>query len=93
MFNSQSKMPIISTAIYGVISLMAFVLLFANIDTDNMSGIFVVLVAMPWTIIFAPLIESFGIESMILNALFMAVGVIINALLIYIFFSFITRKK
>ena len=93
MFNSQSKVPLICTAIYGVISLMAFIVLFAGIDTDNMSGIFVILVAMPWSTIFTPLIESLGIESMILNALFMAVGVIINALLIYVFFSFITRKK
>jgi hypothetical protein len=34
-----------------------------------------------------------GADSIVLNTIFMALGVIINALIIYVFFSFITRKK
>lgn len=93
MFKSQSKVPIIITSIYGVLSIMAFVLMFATIDTESLSGIFVVLVAMPWSIYFSPLIESIGIDSMTIKTLFMVVGVMINAFLIYSFFSFITRRK
>ena len=93
MFKSQSKVPIIITSLYAVLSIMAFVLMFATIYTESLSGIFVVLVAMPWSIYFSPMIDSIGIDSIIITTLFMVVGVMINAFLIYSFFSFITRRK
>ena len=93
MFQSKSKLPVILTSIYIVISILAFILMFATMATESLSGIFVVLVAMPWTILFTPIIDAMGLDSIALNTVFMALGVILNALLIYSFFSFVTRKN
>ena len=67
--------------------------MFMTMATESLSGIFVVLLAMPWTILFSFLIDSIGIDSIVLNTILMALGVAINALIIYVFFSFVTRKK
>ena len=93
MFKSQSKVPMITTSIYAVLVIIAFILMFATMDTDSFSGIFIVSLAMPWSIYVSSLIESIGIDSMIIKTLFMVVGVMINAFSIYSFFSFITRRK
>lgn len=93
MFNSQSKLPIVFTSIYLVISAIAFVLMFATMATESLSGIFVVLVAMPWTILFTLLIDAMGVDSIVLSTVLMALGVAVNAAIIYTFFSFITRNK
>ncbi|NOQ65485.1 MAG: hypothetical protein GQ582_13320 [Methyloprofundus sp.] len=93
MFNSQSKVPMIITSIYAVLVVIAFIIMFATIETDSFSGIFVVFLAMPWSIVFASLIESIGVDSMIIKTLFMLVGAMINTFLIYTFFSFMTRSK
>ena len=67
--------------------------MFMTMATESLSGIFVVLVAVPWTILFSSIIESIGIDSIVLNTILMALGVAINALIIYVFFSFVTQKK
>lgn len=93
MFNSQSKIPLILTSIYIGVSILAFILMYATMATETFSAIFVVLVAMPWSIFFTQLINDAGTDSNILNLVVMTIGVVINASIIYVFFSFITRKK
>ena len=93
MFQSQSKLPLILTSIYLAISILAFILMFVTIESDSLSGIFVVFVAMPWTLLFIPLIDAIGMNSIALNTILMAVGVGINALIIYTLFAFLSRKK
>jgi len=93
LFDSKSRLPVILTSIYIIISISAFVLMFMTMATESLSGIFVVLVAMPWTILFSSIIENIGIDSIVLNTILMALGVAINALIIYVFFSFVTQKK
>ncbi len=93
MFDSKSRLPVILTSIYIIISISAFVLMFMTMATESLSGIFVVLVAMPWTILFSSIIENIGIDSIVLNTILMALGVAIIAFIIYVFFSFVTQKK
>jgi len=93
MFANQSKLPMILTSIYIAISILAFILMFATMATESLSGIFVVLVAMPWSILFTQLIDIIGSNSIALNTVLMVLGVGINALIIFVFFSFLTRKK
>ncbi len=93
MFNSQSKLPFVITSIYIFISILAFILMFMTMATESLSGIFVVLVAMPWALIISQFTNAIGVESIALNAVLMALGVVINAFIIYVFFSFVTRKN
>lgn len=92
-FNSQSKLPIVLTAIYLLISIAAFGVLLAAKEGDSLAGIYVVLVAMPWTPLFTAFTELTGLALFWLNIFLMILGVAINALLIYTFFSWVTRKK
>jgi len=67
--------------------------MYVTMETETFSAIFVVLVAIPWSIFFTQLINDAGTDSNLLNSVVMAFGVVINASIIYVFFSFVTRKK
>ena len=93
MHNKQSKLPIVLTTVYLLIALAAFGVLFAAKQGDSLAGVYAVLVAMPWTPLFTAFIELSGLDYAWLNILLLILGVMINAVLIYGFFSLITRKK
>ena len=91
--NSQSKIPKIMVSIYIIVSLLAFILMFATMATESLAGIFVVFVALPWSILFTSLIDNLAIDSIVLNTFLMAIGVIINASIIYLILLFFYTKK
>jgi len=61
--------------------------------TESLSGIFVVIVAMPWSVIFIQFMDTLAADSTALNIIYMAAAVLINVLIIYTLSSFVTRKK
>lgn len=81
------------TSIYLVIAILAFALMFATIETDSLSGIFVVVVALPLTAFLTQILDTIGIDSVAIKSTFMALGVLFNSFVIYLFFSFITRNN
>ncbi len=93
MFKSQSKFPLILTASYLLLALAAFGILFAAGEDESLAGVYVVLVAMPWTPLFTAVIELTGVNHFGLNVFLMLLAVAINASLIYMFFAWITRNK
>ena len=93
MFNSRSKLPVIVTAIYLLLSLAAFALMFVSMNTDNMAAIFAIFVSLPWSTLFFSLFDASGSDSVVFNTILMLIGVAINASILYVFFSFITRNK
>lgn len=93
MFSSQSKLPLILTAIYLLFALAAFGILFTAGEDESLAGVYVVLLAMPWTPLFTAVIELTGVNNFSLNIFLMVLAVAINASLIYTFFAWITRNK
>jgi len=57
-----------------------------------MAGIFVVLVAMPWTILLSWIIDSLGMDSTVFNTVFSVLGCMLNAWVIYSASSFLSKR-
>ena len=88
----KSRTAIILTTIYLLLVVGAFAVMFMAKPDESLSGIFVVLVAMPWTMLLTWLTDTLGIDSIVFNTLFLALSCILNAVIIYTMVSFIARR-
>ena len=88
----KSKTAIVLTIIYLLLVLAAFTLMFTAKQDESLSGIFVVLLAMPWTMLLTWFTDTLGIDSIVFNTVFLALCCILNAVIIYSMVSFIARR-
>lgn len=86
-----SKAAIILTGIYLLLVVAAFSLMLMAKQDESLAGIYVVIVAMPWTILLAWITDTLVIDSIIFNTVFLALGCILNAVIIYSLISYITQ--
>lgn len=86
-----SKAAIILTGIYVLLVVAAFSLMLMAKQDESLAGIYVVIVAMPWTILLAWITDTLGIDSIIFNTVFLALGCILNAMIIYSLITYITQ--
>jgi hypothetical protein len=64
-----------------------------TLDETAMSGIFLVLVSMPWSLVLNWLQEFLSLDSMLFNTLFLVAGGLLNAFIVYTFTQFIVNRK
>jgi len=83
---------VIVTGIYILLVVGAFAVLFLAQEDESLAGIFVVLVAMPWTILLTWIVDSLGMDSMVFNTVFSALGCMLNAWIIYSVISFLSKR-
>ena len=88
----KSTTAVIVTAIYILLVVAAFAVMFLAKEDESLAGIFVVLVAMPWTILLSWVIDYFSIDSVVFNAVFSALGCMLNAWIIYSASSFLSKR-
>jgi len=88
----KSSIALILTGIYLVFAAAAFAVMFMAEPEDSLAGIFVVLVAMPWTLLLSWVIDVFGIDSLAFNTIFSALGCLLNAAIIYAVTTFLCRR-
>ena len=88
----KSTTAVIVTAIYILLVVAAFAVMFLAKEDESLAGIFVVLVAMPWTILLTWIVGNLGIDSMIFNTVFSALGCMLNAWIIYSVISFLSKR-
>lgn len=86
-----SKAAIILTGIYLLLVVAAFSLMLMAKQDESLAGIYVVIVAMPWTILLAWITDTLVIDSIIFNTVFLALGCILNAVIIYSLITYITQ--
>ena len=79
------------TGIYLLLVVAAFSLMLMAKQDESLAGIYVVIVAMPWTILLAWISDTLGIDSIIFNTVFLALGCILNAMIIYSLITYITQ--
>jgi len=91
--SQKSITAIIVTGIYLLLVAGAFAVMFLANEDDSLAGIFVVLVATPWTVLLTWIIDTFSIDSMVFNTIFSALGSLLNAWIIYSVISFLSRRK
>lgn len=75
----KSVTAVIVTGIYLLLAAGAFAVMFLAQEDESLAGIFVVLVALPWTFFLTWIIDTFSIDSFIFNTVFSALACIINA--------------
>lgn len=93
MLNTKkSKTAIILTTLYLVLAVFAFAVMLMASQGESLAGIFVVLVAMPWTILLTWLLDNLGIDSIVFNTIFLALCCMLNAFIIYYTVSFLARR-
>ena len=89
----RSVAAVIVTGIYILLVIGAFAVMFMAKEDESLAGIFVVLVAMPWTVLLTWIVDNLGIDSMVFNTAFSALGCMLNAWIIYSVISFLSMKK
>jgi len=70
----KSTTAVIVTGIYILLVVGAFAVMFLAKEDESLAGIFVVLVAMPWTILLSWIIDNLGMDSIVFNTAFSALG-------------------
>jgi hypothetical protein len=88
----KSTTAVILTSIYLLLVAGAFLVMFLAKEDESLAGIFVVLVAMPWTVLLSWIIDNLGIDSIVFNAVFSALGCMLNAWIIYSVSSFLSKR-
>ena len=88
----KSKTAITLTVIYLLLVVAAFTVMFLAKPGESLSGIFVILVAMPWSMLLTWFTDTLGIDSIVLNTVFLALCCILNAVIIHFMVSFIARR-
>ena len=79
----RSKTAITLTALYVLLSLAAAALPLLAKKGESLAGVYLVLVALPWTIVLGRFTARFGIDSIVFNYIFLSLGVFVNAVLLY----------
>ena len=88
----RSVTAVIVTGIYILLVVGAFAVMFLAKEDESLAGIFVVLVAMPWTVLLSWIIDSLGVDSIVFNSVFSALGCMLNAWVIYSVSSFLSKR-
>ena len=88
----RSVTAVIVTGIYILLVVGAFAVMFMAKEDESLAGIFVVLVAMPWIVLLSWIIDSLGVDSIVFNSVFSALGCMLNAWIIYSATSFLSKR-
>ena len=90
--SEKSLTAVIITGIYLLLVVGAFAAMFLAKDDESLAGIFVVLVAMPWTLLLTWVMDYFSQDSMVFNTVFAALGCMLNAWIIYTVIFFFGQR-
>lgn len=83
-----SKVGIGVAGLYLMVALAAWVLPWIAKPGESLAGIFVVPLAVPWSLLLGWIMDTTGVDSMVFKAVFLLVGISINAAILY----FLTAK-
>ncbi len=89
MHKQSSKVAIAISSFYFSTVIASLVIFIATVTDTAMSGIFLVFVTMPWSLLVIKIQESLAFDSMIVITLFLLTGGLLNTYLLYKFVTFI----
>jgi len=87
-----STVAVIITSLYLLSVAASFLIMLMTADDTAMSGIFLVLATLPWSILLTWLQDAFQFSSMAFNGLFMVAGGVLNSFILYKIISFIAGR-
>ncbi len=87
-----STVAVIITSLYLLSVAASFLIMLMTADDTAMSGIFLVLATLPWSILLTWLQDTFQFNSMVFNGLFLVAGGVLNSFILYKIISFIAGR-
>ncbi len=87
-----SKAVVVATGLYLLVVLASLLIMLTTVDDTPMSGIVLILVTMPWSLLLTRIQGLLSFDSMMLNTLFLVAGGLLNSVILYKLFSFIMNK-
>ena len=87
-----SKAAVIISSLYLLAVVASFVIMLMTADDTPMSGIFLVLVTMPWSPLLSWIQNSFQLDSVAFNSLFLLAGGTVNSFILYKLIAFSAGK-
>ena len=88
-----SKTAIAFTGIYLLALIASVFVMFTATGDTSMGGIFLVVISVPWPIVLTKIQDAFFLDSMMFNTIFLIAGGLLNAVIIYKLFSFVTNSS
>jgi hypothetical protein len=90
--SKTSTVAVIITSLYLLSVAASFLIMLMTADDTAMSGIFLVLATLPWSILLTWLQDTFQFNSMVFNGLFLVAGGVLNSFILYKIISFIAGR-
>jgi uncharacterized membrane protein YhaH (DUF805 family) len=84
---------IVITSLYLSAIIVSLAVMFMTKNDTAMSGIFLVLVTMPWPLILSGIQEIFNFDSMAITTSLLVAGGLLNSLILYKMISFFTGNS
>jgi len=88
----KSTAAVIITFLYLLAVATSFIIILITADDIPMSGIFLILVTLPWSFILTWIQDSLHLSSMGFNGLFLVTGGLLNSFILFKLISFIACK-
>ncbi len=88
-----SKLAAAITGFYLLALIASVLIMFLTTDDTSMSGIFLVVVSIPWPWLLTQLQDILSLDSMLFNTLFLTAGGLLNTFIIYKFITFIINRS
>ena len=84
------KTAIVVTSLYLSAFIVSLAIMFMTKDDTAMSGIFLVLVTMPWALVLSWIQEALHFDSITITNLLLVAGGLMNSVILYKVISFLT---
>ncbi len=89
----KSRAAAAGAGLYLIVSLAALVLLVTAGPGENLAGVYIVFLAKPWSTVLVWVINRLGTDSLLFNSVFLLLGVLVNAALLYWCVSLFSRRR
>ena len=86
------KAAIVVTSLYLSAVIVSLAAMFMTKDNTAMSGIFLVLVTMPWSLLLSWIQEALHFDSIKITTFLLVAGGLMNSIILYKVISFLTGK-
>ena len=86
------KAAVVVTSLYLSAVIISLAVMFMTKDNTAMSGIFLVLVTMPWSLLLSWIQEALHFDSITITTFLLVAGGLMNSIILYKVISFLTGK-
>ena len=91
-FAVKSKFAFWIAGLYLVLGLAAWTLPLIAKRGESLAGVYIAMLALPWSAVLTWLTDGLGIDSLAFSFLFLLVGLLLNAAILYYGIAWLTGK-